>query len=132
MSPRKTRRKDGRFAFTLRYADPITGDRKRATFYGKTQAEARAKDERARQRLSQGAPVRDASRTLADRLAEWQVTFREASNRATSLYVKRKHESAHPHRQPRASRHPRRGRINARSCRCPVLAHADEACGLGQ
>lgn len=82
MSPRKTKRNDGRFAFTLRYVDPITGEKKRAYFYGKTQAEVKAEAERARQRLTQGAPVRDASRTLGDWLAEWQVTFLEASNRA--------------------------------------------------
>ena len=84
MPPRKTKRNDGRFAFTLRYVDPVTGEKKRAYFYGKTQAEARAKAERARQRLTQGAPVRDASRTFADWLGEWQATFLEASNRARS------------------------------------------------
>lgn len=84
MAPRKTRRPDGRFAFTVRYADPVTGEKKRAYFYGKTQAEAKVKADQARQRQSQGAPVRDASRTFSDWLAEWQVTFLEASNCARS------------------------------------------------
>ncbi len=43
MPPRKTKRNDGRFAFTLRYVDPITGEKKRAYFYGRTQAEAKAR-----------------------------------------------------------------------------------------
>ena len=81
---RKTKRNDGRFAFTLRYVDPITGEKKRAYFYGRTQAEAKAKAESARQRLTHGGPVRDASRTLADWLQEWQATFLEASGRARS------------------------------------------------
>jgi integrase len=84
MPARKTKRNDGRFAFTLRYVDPITGEKKRAYFYGRTQAEAKAKAESARQRLTLGGPVRDASRTLADWLAEWETTFLEASNRARS------------------------------------------------
>jgi site-specific recombinase XerD len=82
MPPRKAKRNDGRFAFTIRYVDPVTGE-KRAYFYGKTQGQA-SKAEQARQRLTQGAPVRDASRTLADWLAEWLVTFLEAGNRARS------------------------------------------------
>jgi hypothetical protein len=40
MPHRKTKRHDGRFTFTLRYVDPITGERKRAYFYGWTQAKA--------------------------------------------------------------------------------------------
>ena len=86
MPVRKIKRNDGRFAFTLRYVDPITGERKRAYFYGRTQAEAKAKAkaESARQRLTRGGPVRDASRTLADWLAEWERTFLEASNRVRS------------------------------------------------
>jgi hypothetical protein len=77
MAPRKTKRSDGRYSSTLRYVDPVTGAKKRAYFYGKTQAESKAKAEKARQRLAHGAPVRDASRTLVDWLGEWQVTFLE-------------------------------------------------------
>jgi integrase len=87
MPARKTKRQDGRFAVTVRYIDPLTGERKRAYFYGKTQAEAKAKAEKARQRLSQGAPLRDASRTLAEWLDEWQRTFLAASGRAQSTKV---------------------------------------------
>jgi integrase len=83
MPPRKTERHDGRFTFTLRYVDPITGERKRAYFYGWTQAKA----EGARRRLTEGGPVRDACRTLTDWLHEWQATFLEASGRARSTKV---------------------------------------------
>lgn len=87
MPPRKTKRHDGRYAFTLRYVDPVTGAKKRTYFYGRTQAEAKTKAEKARQRLAQGAPVRDASRTLADWLEEWQATFLRASARARSTQI---------------------------------------------
>lgn len=82
MAARRTKRTDGRFAVTIRYEDPITGERKRGYFYGRTQAKANAKATAARERLTMGAPVRDASRTLADWLAEWRATFLKASDRA--------------------------------------------------
>lgn len=87
MAPRKTRRTDGRFACTLRYIDPLTGEQKRAYFYGKTQAEAKAKAQNARERLAQGGPIRDGSGTLEQWLEEWQRTFLAVSDRATSTKV---------------------------------------------
>ena len=38
----------------------------------------------ARERLGRGEPVRDATRTVSDWLAEWRTTFLRASDRAES------------------------------------------------
>ena len=81
---RKTKRNDGRFAGHPPLRGPHHRGEEAAYFYGRTQAEAKAKAESARQRLTHGGPVRDASRTLADWLQEWQATFLEASGRARS------------------------------------------------
>ncbi len=100
MTARRKRRTDGRYAVTLRYEDPITGQRKRGYFYGKTQAEAHAKANAARERLAQGSPVRDANRTLSEWLDEWRETFLKASDRAQAtktLYdgLTRRHVETH-------------------------------------
>ncbi len=84
MPPRKTKRADGRYTATLRYADPASGERKRAYFYGRTQAEVTGKLRAARERLQAGSALRDASRTLSDWLAEWRATMLSASNCAPS------------------------------------------------
>jgi integrase len=78
MAARRKKRADGRFTVTF------THEGRRLFFYGRTQSEARAKADAARQRIQSGGPVRDASRTLGDWLDEWQVTFLEASGRARS------------------------------------------------
>lgn len=78
---RRTKRSDGRYQVAVRYTDQM-GEERRAYFYGRTQAEARAKAEEAEDRIACGAPVRDASRTLGDWLAEWRDTFLRASDRA--------------------------------------------------
>lgn len=76
MAARRTKRADGRYAVT------ITVEGRRHFVYGKTQAEAKAKADEARARLTAGAPVRDATRTLTDWLTEWRSTFLKASDRA--------------------------------------------------
>jgi integrase len=78
MAARRTKRSDGRFTVTL------THDGRRHFFYGKTQAEAKAKAAAARERLTAGAPVRDATRTLNDWLGEWRTTFLANSDRSAS------------------------------------------------
>jgi integrase len=100
MPPRKIKRSDGRYAATMRFEDPLTGAKRRAYFYGRTQAEASSKARCARERLAVGSPVRDASRTLADWLAEWRSTFLRASDRAQAnkvLYegLTRRHVESH-------------------------------------
>ena len=76
MAARMTKRKDNRFAAT------VTVDGKKHFFYGRTQTEAKAKAQAARDRRNAGAPVKDATRTLSDWLGEWQQTFLKASSRS--------------------------------------------------
>jgi len=83
MSARRTKRADGRYSVTARLERP-DGTIRRTYFYGRTQAEAKAKADAARERVGRGEPVRDATRTLSDWLAEWRTTFLRASDRAES------------------------------------------------
>lgn len=76
-----SKRSDGRYESRLTYVDPHTGQRKRQTFYGKTSAEVRGKLKDAKQRLEAGAPVKDASRTVAEWAEQWCRTSLEASPR---------------------------------------------------
>ena len=83
MTARRTKRADGRYSVTARLESP-DGTKRRMYFYGRTQADAKAKAAAARERVSRGEPVRDATRTLSDWLAEWRTTFLRASDRAES------------------------------------------------
>ncbi|KAA1376112.1 tyrosine-type recombinase/integrase [Aeromicrobium fastidiosum] len=81
MAARMTKRADGRYQYAIRYTDPVTGEKRRQYFTGKTQAEVRAKVKAAQERLDAGAPVRDSSRTLAEWSTQWRATSLEASDR---------------------------------------------------
>src|SRR5829696_2611477 len=83
MSARRTKRTDGRYSVTATL-ERLDGTIRRTYFYGRTQTEARAKAAAARERVNRGEPVRDATRTLSDWLAEWRTTFLRASDRAES------------------------------------------------
>ncbi|VXB09803.1 tyrosine-type recombinase/integrase [Nocardioides sp. AX2bis] len=83
MASRRTKRADGRYLVTLTVENP-DGSTRRVYFYGRTQAEARAKAREAQERIALGAPVRDASRSFGDWLSEWRATFLAASDRAPS------------------------------------------------
>lgn len=90
------RRPGGDWEARIRYTDPDTGERKRVSFYGATAAAARAKAAAARGRITAGAPVRDATRTVADWLKHWRATTLAVSDRkesTKSLYgtLSRKH-----------------------------------------
>ncbi len=74
------RRADGRWVAELSYQD-ADGRPKRRTVYGRTQTEARAKLRDARQRVESGAPIQDASVTVAAWLVEWCTKALEASDR---------------------------------------------------
>lgn len=78
------RRKDGHWVASLRYDDPITGERSRSTFYGRTKTEVRGKLKAAIERLDAGAPVRDSAATVGAWLAQWRETTLAASSRAES------------------------------------------------
>jgi integrase len=68
----------------ITYTDPITGERKRESLYGPTAAAVRAKMAAARRRIDAGAPVRDATGTVADWLNHWCATTLAASDRKES------------------------------------------------
>jgi integrase len=74
------RRKDGTWSAELSYRDD-DGTLKRRTVYGKTQAEVRAKFRDARERIESGAPVKDASMTVAAWLEDWITKSLAASDR---------------------------------------------------
>jgi integrase len=74
------RRKDGTWSAELSYRDDY-GTVKRRTVYGRTQAEVRAKFRDARERIESGAPVKDASVTVAAWLEDWSTKALAASDR---------------------------------------------------
>lgn len=74
------RRKDGTWSAELSYQDDY-GSPKRRTVYGKTQAEVRTKLRDARERVESGAPVKDASMTVAAWLEDWTAKSLAASDR---------------------------------------------------
>lgn len=81
------RRARGGWEAKLTYIDPVTGERRRASFYGPTAKVARKKMNDARDRIAEGAPVRDATRSVGDWLAHWRATTLAASNRKESTQV---------------------------------------------
>jgi integrase len=90
----------------VRYEGQITyegddGKTKRHSVYGRTRQDVRDKLKAARERLAAGAPVRDATRTVSDWLAQWRATTLAASDRKEStreLYGRlcRSHLEAEP------------------------------------
>jgi integrase len=94
-------RPNGRWEARLRYRDPATGQDKRVSVYGRTQKAALAELDKARDRINEGQPPRDASTTLAAWLAHWRATTLAASDRKPAtreLYgnLSRKHLEAAP------------------------------------
>ena len=67
----------------MSYTDD-TGQPKRHMVYGKTRTDVRGKMKEARERLDNGAAVKDSKRTLADWLAYWRATTLAASDRKES------------------------------------------------
>ena len=65
MAGRRTKRSDGRFCLNIT-VENADGTKRRVYFYGRTQAEAKAKVAAARARVGRGEPVRDATRTVSD------------------------------------------------------------------
>jgi integrase len=97
------RMRDGKL---VRYEGALTyigddGRTKRHTVYGRTRQDVRDKLRRARERLNAGAPVRDATRTVADWLAQWRATTlavsdRKPTTREMYAHLCRKHLEAAP------------------------------------
>jgi hypothetical protein len=80
------RTRDGK---VVRYEGQLTytgedGKTKRHSVYGRTRQDVRDKLRQARERLDAGAPVKDATRTVADWLAQWRVTTLAISDRKES------------------------------------------------
>ena len=89
-------RPNGTWECRLTIVDPETGFRQRLSFYAPTAKAARAKAKKAQERVDAGAPVRDATRTVGDWLAQWRETTLAVSDRkesTRSLYatLARKH-----------------------------------------
>lgn len=77
-------RANGRWEARITYTDNETGQVKRVSLYGATAKAARAEMKKARDRLDDGAPVKDASRSVGDWLAQWRATTLAASDRKES------------------------------------------------
>lgn len=91
---RRNGKPDG-YQGAISYKD-ADGPTKRYVAYGPTRAQVRAKLDAARERLSAGAPVRDAARTVGDWLSRWRATTlvvsdRKESTRALYATLCRKH-----------------------------------------
>ena len=77
------RMRDGK---VIRYEGAVTyigddGKTNRHTVYGRTRQDVRDKLRKARERLDAGAPVKDATRSVGDWLAQWRVTTLAVSDR---------------------------------------------------
>jgi integrase len=68
----------------ISYTDDETGKLNRHMVYGKTRTEVRDKMKAVRERLDNGAAVKDSRRSLADWLAHWRATTLAASDRKAS------------------------------------------------
>lgn len=77
-------RANGRWEARITYTDTETGRVERVSLYGTTAKAVRAKMKAARERLETGAPVKDASRSVGDWLAQWRETTLAASDRKES------------------------------------------------
>ena len=77
-------RRDGRWEARLSYLDPHTGVRKRVSVYAGSRKAALVELDKVKDRVAEGQPPRDASRTLADWLRHWRETTLAASDRKAS------------------------------------------------
>ncbi|MEW2484103.1 site-specific integrase [Mycobacterium sp. NPDC049093] len=80
------RMRDGKqtgYIGAVSYVDE-SGQPKRHMVYGKTRTDVRDKMKTVRERLDNGASVKDSKRNLADWLAHWRVTTLAASDRKAS------------------------------------------------
>lgn len=77
-------RSNGRWEARLTYVDDETGQARRVSFYGSTARAVRAEMKKARDRLDEGKPPKDASTTAGDWLSHWCATTLAASDRKES------------------------------------------------
>src|SRR4051812_2011325 len=77
-------RADGRWEARFAYTDPMSGEAKRSSSYGKTKTAARQAMKEKRDRLQAGQPVKDATITLAEWTERWLATSLRVSDRKES------------------------------------------------
>lgn len=77
-------RANGRWEARLTYVDDETGETRRVSFYGSTAKAARAEMKKARDRVDEGKPPKDASTTVGHWLSHWRATTLAASDRKES------------------------------------------------
>jgi integrase len=77
-------RANGGWEARLSFVDDETGQTKRVSFYAATAKAARVEMKKARERLEDGAPVKDASTTVGDWLVHWRATTLAVSDRKES------------------------------------------------
>jgi integrase len=106
------RMRDGKqagYIGAVSFTDDATGKPKRHMVYGKTRRKVADKMKAVRQRLDDGAAVKDSKRSLADWMAHWRATTLAASDRKAStkeLYgnLSRRHLEAEPFGSTRLDR----------------------------
>jgi integrase len=74
-------RANGRWEARLSYLDATTGGRRRVSVYGPTQKVALAELGKARDRINEGQPPRDANTTVGAWLEHWRATTLAVSDR---------------------------------------------------
>ena len=74
LAERYARRKDGLYQLELRYSDPLTGEKKKKSFYGKTQAEALKKRKAFERTLDQG--ISSDSPKVSEYAEFWLETYK--------------------------------------------------------
>lgn len=79
-----SKRPGGGYQVRRRYTDPITGEKRRVSLYGRTEAEVREKLKELNDRLDQGAPARDSRGTLGAWSQRWRSHTLPASGRSES------------------------------------------------
>ncbi|GAA2229999.1 tyrosine-type recombinase/integrase [Herbiconiux moechotypicola] len=78
------KRSDGRWESRFSYIDAATGETKRVTSYGRTQAEARARMAEKRKRVDEGKPATDSAVKLGAFADSWVRSTLAASGRKDS------------------------------------------------
>ncbi len=84
--PWKKNGKRAGYKGAISYRDEY-GAAKRYVAYGRTRKEVRGKLDKARQRLDEGAPVKDSKQAVGEWLTYWRATGLAASNRKESTKV---------------------------------------------
>jgi integrase len=77
-------RPNGRWEARFTYVDPVSGERLRRSFYGRTQREVRDSMREAAERVAQGQPATDATVTVSQWVDQWVATTLAASSRRPS------------------------------------------------